>query len=90
MNGAFLLTSLPSMMTAIDCPPTKWQTLAVNSAGMVSFSSGIVSNGRLSTASDSSVGWLIVQTHQLVGMPRPSGVFCFSFDPEGVKVIVGL
>jgi len=41
-------------------------------------------------ASDSSVGWSIARIRQSMGMPSPSGVFCFSFDPEGVEVIVGL
>ena len=74
---------------AIFCPPTKWQTLAVYSTSMVSFALGVVSNGRSKTASDSEVGWLIAQTLQSVGIPRPSGVFCFPFDPEGVEVIIG-
>jgi len=50
---------------------------------------GFVSNGRSNTASDSSAGWSIAHTRQSVGMPSPSGVFCFSFDLEGVEVIVG-
>jgi len=72
----------------MDCPLTRWQILSVNSDGTVSLSLGFVSKGRSRTASDSSVGWSIVRTCQSVGMPRPSGVFCFSFDPEGVEVIV--
>jgi len=55
---------------------------------MVSFVSGFVLNGRSNTASDSSVGWSITCMRQSVGIPSPSGVFCFSFDPEGVEVIV--
>ena len=82
-------TSFPSIQMLMSCPPTRWQTCAENSDGTVSLVSGFVLNGRSNTASDSSVGWLIARMRQSVGIPNPSGVFCFSFDPEGVKVIVG-
>ena len=72
----------------MSCPPTRWRTHSENSDGTVSLVSGVVSKGRSSTAKDSSVGWSIAHTRQSVGMPSPSGVFCFSFDPEGVEVIV--
>jgi len=77
------------MRTTMSCPPTRWRTRLENLDGTVSLVSGFVSKGRSSTTNDSSVGWSIVRTHQSVGMPSPSGVFCFSFDLEGVEVIVG-
>ena len=72
----------------MSCPLTRWRTHSENSDGTVSLVSGFVSNRRSSTASDSSVGWSTACTCQSVGMPSPLGVFCFSFDPEGVEVIV--
>jgi len=74
----------------MSCPPTRCLTRSENSDGTVSLVSGFVSKGRSNTASDSSVGWSIARTRQSVGIPSPSGVFCFSFDPEGVEVIVDL
>ena len=74
----------------MDCPPARWWTLSVNSDGTVSLLSGIISNGRSSTASDSLVGCSIARMCQSLGMPNPSGVFCFPFDPEGVEVIIDL